>query len=147
MYSPNGKPSSLHLDYTANNDTPKPILAIQNNLSPQEIPVGMSLLMFSQNFGAALFISLAQTIFSSTLVHELPIAAPGIDVQAVINAGASSFRAVVSKALLPGVLLAYDQAISHVFYLATGAGVAAFVVCWGMGWKSVKKAEEIKVEV
>jgi len=107
----------------------------------------MSLLMFSQNFGAALFISLAQTIFSSTLIHELPKEAPGIDVQAVINAGASSFRAVVSKALLPGVLLAYDHAVSRVFYLAAGAGVAGFVVCWGMGWKSVKKAEEIKVEV
>jgi hypothetical protein len=126
---------------------PKPILAIQNNLSPQDIPVGMALLIFCQNFGAALFLSFAQTIFSSTLIHELPVTAPGVDGQAVINAGASSFRSVVSEALLPGVLLAYDRAICRVFYMAAGAGVAGFVVCWGMGWKSVKKAKEIKVEV
>jgi hypothetical protein len=107
----------------------------------------MALLIFCQNFGAALFLSFAQTIFSSVLSHELPITAPGVDIQAVINAGASSFRTVVSKELLPGVLLAYDRAISRVFYLAAGAGVAGFVVCWGMGWENVKKAEEIRAEV
>ncbi|KAN0106594.1 MFS general substrate transporter [Hyaloscypha variabilis] len=116
-----------------------PILAIQNNLEPRDIPVGMSLLMFSQNMGAALFVSFAQTILSTTLVHELPILAPGINTEAVIAAGASSFREVVPKALLRGVLLAYDQAIHRVFYLAAGSAAAGFVACWGMGWKSVKK--------
>jgi hypothetical protein len=103
--------------------------------------------MFCQNFGAALFLSFAQTIFTTTLVHELPIFAPGVDAQSVINAGASSFRTVVPQALLPGVIHAYDRATSHVFYLATGAGVASFVLCWGMGWKSVKKAKVVKPEV
>jgi len=106
----------------------------------------MGLLMFCQNMGAALFLSFAQTILSTTLKHELPILAPGVDVQAVIAAGASSFRDVVSKALLPGVLLAYDRAIDRVFYLATGSAVAGFVVCWGMGWKSVKKAKVVEPE-
>ncbi len=95
--------------------------------------------MFSQNMGAALFVSFAQTILSTTLVHELPILAPGINTEAVIAAGASSFREVVPKALLRGVLLAYDQAIHRVFYLAAGSAAAGFVACWGMGWKSVKK--------
>jgi hypothetical protein len=89
-------------------------------LTPRD-PRGMSLLMFSQNFGAALFISFAQTICSNTLDYELRITAPGVDIQVIINAGASSFRTVVSKARLPGVLLAYDRAISCVFYLAAGA--------------------------
>jgi hypothetical protein len=107
----------------------------------------MSLVMFSQFFGAALFLSFSQTIFSTTLTHELPILAPGVNATAVINAGASTFRSVVPKALIPGVLLSYDKAIDRVFYLATGSAVAAFVVCWGMGWKSVKKAKVVKPEV
>ncbi|KAE9370273.1 putative MFS multidrug transporter [Stipitochalara longipes BDJ] len=123
-----------------------PILAIQNNLAPQDIPVGMSLVMFSQNMGAALFVSFAQTILSTTLVHELPILAPGINVEAVIAAGASNFRDVVPKALLRGVLFAYDRAIDRVFYLAAGSAVAGFVVCWGMGWKSVKKVKVVQPE-
>jgi hypothetical protein len=107
----------------------------------------MSLVMFSQNMGAALFLSFAQTILSTTLTHELPVLAPGVNVQAVIAAGASKFRDVVSKALLPGVLLAYDQAIDRVFYLATGSAVAAFVFCCGMGWKSIKNAKVVEPEV
>jgi hypothetical protein len=106
----------------------------------------MSLVMFSQNMGAALFLSFAQTILSTTLTHELPVLAPGVNAQAVIAAGASKFRDVVSKALLPGVLLAYDRAIDRVFYLATGSAVMAFVVCLGMGWKSVKKVKAAEAE-
>jgi hypothetical protein len=125
----------------------QPLLAIQNNLEPQDIPVGMSLVMVCQSLGAALFLSFAQTIFSNSLAHELPIDAPGVNVEAVIKAGASTFRAVIPKAFLPGVLMAYDRATNDVFYLAAGAGVGAFVVCWGMGWKSVKKAKIEKPEV
>jgi hypothetical protein len=106
----------------------------------------MSLLMFCQNMGAALFLSFGQTIFSTTLTHELPIFAPGINVHAVIAAGASNFRDVVPKALLRGVLLAYDRAINRVFYLAAGSAAAGFAVCWGMGWKSVKKAKVVESE-
>jgi len=106
----------------------------------------MSLVMFSQNMGAALFVSFAQTILSTTLTHELPILAPGINVEAVIAAGASNFRDVVPKALLRGVLLAYDKAIDRVFYLAAGSAVAGFVAAWGMGWKSVKKAKVVEPE-
>jgi hypothetical protein len=102
--------------------------------------------MFCQNMGAALFLSFAQTIFSTTLTHELPIFAPKVNAQAVIAAGAATFRDVVPEALLPGVLLAYDRAINRVFYLATGSAVAGFVVCLGMGWKSVKKAKVDKPE-
>jgi hypothetical protein len=96
--------------------------------------------------GAALFLSFGQTIFSTTLTHELPIFAPSINVHAVIAAGASNFRDVVPKALLRGVLLAYDRAINRVFYLAAGSAAAGFAVCWGMGWKSVKKAKVVEPE-
>lgn len=101
-------------------------------------------MMFCQNFGAALFLSIAETIFSNTLSTQIPIHAPGQDVQEVINAGAASFRSVVSPTLLPGVLIAYDLALHGVFFLTTGLAVATFIVCWGMGWKSVKKAEIIE---
>lgn len=53
---------------------------------------------------------------------------------------------MVPKALLRGVLLAYDRAINRVFYLAAGSAAAGFAVCWGMGWKSVKKAKVVESE-
>lgn len=124
----------------------KPVLAMQNSVKPAEVPVAMSLIIFFQNIGASLFLSFAQTTFSSGLVHALPIFAPDVNVQAVIKAGASGFRNVVTPALLPGVLHAYSQAVSHVFYLTTGAILAAFIACWGMGWKSIKKPKVVQPE-
>ena len=120
---------------------------MQNSVKPAEVPVAMSLIIFFQNIGASLFLSFAQTTFSSGLTHALPVFAPGVDVQSVIKAGASGFRDVVTPALLPGVLLAYSQAVSHVFYLTTGAILAAFIASWGMGWKSIKKAKVVAPEV
>jgi hypothetical protein len=127
--------------------TSKPILAVQNNVKPVEIPVAMSLIVFFQSMGAALFISLAQTTFSNGLINALPGFAPGIDVPAVISAGASGFRAAVPSALLEGVLLAYNQAVNHVFYLVTGVVLGGFISCWGMGWKSLKKPKVVAPEV
>jgi len=104
----------------------------------------MAAVIFSQGFGPALFLSFAQTIFSNSLKDKLHIFAPEVDPQTVFAAGATGIRQVVSAASLPAVILSYDKSINNVFYLITGAAVAAFVSCWGMGWRSVKKA---KVEV
>ena len=106
----------------------------------------MSVLVFFQTFGSALFLSFAQTTLSSGLKNALPIFAPDVDAQAVIGAGATGFRSVVPAALVPGVVLAYSRAVSDVFYLATGAIAAAFLCSLGMGWRSVKKPKVVVPE-
>ena len=50
------------------------------------------------------------------------------------------------KSALEGVLRAYTQSVNHVFYLAASSAAAAFVFCWGMGWKSIKKAKKVTPE-
>ena len=90
--------------------------------------------------------SLSPAIFSSGLIHALPIFAPAVDVQAVIKAGASGFRNVVTPALVPGVLFAYSQAASYVFYLRTGGILVAFIASWVMGWKNIKKPKVVAPE-
>jgi len=122
------------------------LVAVQNHVTPPEIPVAMSVLIFFQTLGSSLFLSFAQTTFTNGLMNALPHFAPGVDVQLVVNAGASNFRSVVSPALLPGVILAYNQAVAHVFYLATGAIMAGFAFSWGLGWKSVKKQKVVAPE-
>ena len=106
----------------------------------------MSTVVFSQTFGGALFLALAETDFSSSLIKALYTFAPTVNPQAVIEAGALGFREVVSTGDLPGVLLAYNQAVIHTFYLGAGASVATFVFGWGLGWKSVKKPKVVKPE-
>ena len=89
----------------------------------------------------------AETDFSNGLTKAIKVFAPSISAERVIAAGASAVREVVPKPDLPGVLLAYNQAVQHTFYLAAGAAALTLVFCWGMGWKSVKKAKILKAEV
>ncbi|KAH7310218.1 MFS multidrug transporter [Rhexocercosporidium sp. MPI-PUGE-AT-0058] len=118
-----------------------PVVAIQNTIPASQNSVGMSLVAFSQTFGGAIFLSVAQTGFGSALRDALHKHAPEVSPAVVAQAGATGFRAVIAKASIPGVIEAYSTAVAHAFYIASGASVACFVFAWGMGWKSIKKAK------
>lgn len=138
--------NTLFLDLLTNKSLIQPIVAIQNAIHRDQVAVGMSLAIFAQTFGGALFLTFAQTAFSHGLVKALSIYAPEISPETVVNAGATAVRDAVPELSIPGVLLAYSRAISYTFYLAAGAAVVTFVFSWGMGWKSVKKAKAVTPE-
>ena len=106
----------------------------------------MSIVIFAQGFGSALFVALGETIFSTGIKNALPKFAPTVNIQQVIDAGATHYRDVIEEEEITGVALAYCEALNHVFYLITGAGAMVFVFSLGMGWKSVKKAKAVKTE-
>jgi hypothetical protein len=116
-----------------------PIIAIQNLIPKSQSAVAMSLLIFSQFFGGALFSAFAQTIFNIGLERALKEYAPGVSAGTILAAGATGIRSLVGKELLPLVLMAYNQAVGHVFYLAVGAAAAATIACLGMGWHNINK--------
>lgn len=123
-----------------------PLVAVQNNSSQKEIPITTAMVVFCQNFGGVLFLTLAQVIFSNRLRHNLETYAPGVSAEAVIEAGATTFREVVEKALLGGVLVAYTKAVDDVFKMAAGAAGGALLSAFGMGWVNIKKLKEKKKE-
>lgn len=86
----------------------------------------MSILMFIQTLSGAVFLTFADVIFSTGLKSLIPKYAPGVSAQAVIAAGATGIRDVVSIQDLPGVLKAYAKSVDHVFYLVAAMGV------WGL---------------
>ena len=106
----------------------------------------MALVMFAQTFGGALFLTFGETDFSNSLTKAINTFAPNVSAKAVNAAGASGVREVVTKSELPRVLLAYNQAVQHTFYLAAGAAAGTLIFCWGMGWNSIKKAKAEKTE-
>ncbi|EED16629.1 hypothetical protein TSTA_017040 [Talaromyces stipitatus ATCC 10500] len=85
-----------------------PIIAVQNTLAFPLIPNAMALLMFSQSFVGAIFLSFSDTIFTNSLHELIPKYAPSVNPQAIVNAGATGFRAKVSATELVGVLAAYS---------------------------------------
>lgn len=119
-----------------------PIVACQNVLQPHQIPIGMAVVTFSQQFGGGLFLAFGQTVFSDGLVDGLAKFAPSVDAKIVIAAGATAVRNVVSKTDLRSVLEAYNLAVNHCFYLAAGCSAVTFFAAFGMGFGRVKKAEK-----
>ncbi|KAK0624576.1 major facilitator superfamily domain-containing protein [Bombardia bombarda] len=113
-----------------------PILAVQNAVRKEEAPVASALVVFSQNLGGAVFLSIAEVIFSNRLRHFLSEYAPSADAAALVRAGASAadIKAAVPAELLPAVKLAYSNTFDQVMYLGTGAAGGAFLVAWGMAW-------------
>ncbi|KAF6806037.1 MFS multidrug transporter [Colletotrichum sojae] len=115
-----------------------PTIAVQANLPPEQISVGISFITFSQFMGSAVALAIGNAIFVSALKQELPQFAPNVDPAVVIEAGATGFRKAVAQNDLPGVLLAYVTSIDREFYLSLGLAIASFCFAWGLGWKDIR---------
>ncbi|GKT82243.1 MFS multidrug transporter [Colletotrichum tofieldiae] len=115
-----------------------PSIAVQANLPPEQISMGMSFVTFSQFMGSAVALAIGNAIFVGALKQELSRHSPDVDVAVVLEAGATGFRKVVSESELSGVLTAYVSSIDKEFYLSLALAIASFCFSWGMGWKDVR---------
>jgi hypothetical protein len=124
-----------------------PIIAVQNNTIKAEVSIVTALVVFSQNLGGAVFLSLDQIIFSSSMTHYLSLYTPTISYELVAAAGAAGIRTAVPARELAGVLLAYNKSFDRIMYMATGAAGGTLLSSLGMRWMNIKKkAEEEKHE-
>ncbi|KAJ9195498.1 hypothetical protein DTO164E3_6811 [Paecilomyces variotii] len=124
-----------------------PITAIQNLLPAQDVAIASSQVFFFQYLGGAIFLAVGETIFTNGLRSSLQTYAPNVDAQTIINAGASGVRSTAPPADLAAVLLAYNHALVHTFYLALGGSAASFLTGFGMGWQRIpRKAAKKKDE-
>ncbi|KAL4945539.1 hypothetical protein BDV06DRAFT_219227 [Aspergillus oleicola] len=127
--------------------TQAPMLAVQNGINPDDISTAMAVLAFSQTFGGSVFLAIASVIFNEGLKDQIPRYAPNVDTSAVVAAGATGFRDLVSGDDLAGVVKGYAKAIDWVFYLVTSLCVVQFLVSWGMGWVDVRQKKGAPKEV
>ncbi|KAK0120299.1 hypothetical protein ONS95_011705 [Cadophora gregata] len=119
-----------------------PMIAVQNTLAKIEHPVSMSIMMFGQSIGGSISLAIAQAVFNSGLEDALKAHAPHVSYGQVTVAGARDFRHIIPSTSVPGVILSYNEAVNHVFYLIASLAVVGVVFSCGLGWKSVKKAKE-----
>ncbi|KAI0396412.1 major facilitator superfamily domain-containing protein [Xylariaceae sp. FL0594] len=113
--------------------------AIQAVTTGKELSSGMAFMVFAQSLGPAVALSLYNVIFDATLRMRLAEGALNIDVQAILNAGATGFHSVVQPGDLKFVLKAYADSIDRVFYLVAALAASASIFVCGMGWRDVRK--------
>ena len=93
----------------------QPVNAVQHTRPPSIMSIGTSIVVFSQFFGSACGLALAETDFSSSLKSALRKYAPGVNAELVSELGAVGLRGAVGSEQLPGVLKAYNEAVTHTF--------------------------------
>lgn len=113
-------------------------VAVQTCLKPVDVPIGASLLMFAQQLGGALFVAIAETLFTNFLKENLG-KVPGINAEEIIGAGATAMRQYVPASSLNAVIWEYSNAITKTFVMGIVLSCLSIFPALAMEWKSVKK--------
>ena len=116
----------------------QPLLAAQTVLHIDDVPIGTSSVMFIQLLGGALFVSVAQNIFTNSLLSNLAIQLPEFDPSAILQSGATSLKNVIDANSINGVLLAYNEALTQTFLISVILACLSIIGAVLMEWKSVK---------
>jgi hypothetical protein len=77
-------------------------------------------------------------VFSNKLVEGLAKYAPSIDPKVVLSIGATSLQSSIDKSELPGVILAYNNALTQAFLVAAIMAASTIIGSAAIEWKSVK---------
>ena len=116
------------------------VIAVQTVLTLDQIPIGIAAIISMQSLGGAVFVSVGNNILQNILKQASAAKTlPGIDVKAVLAAGATQFRSIVPAGSLPALLVAYNYALQRVFIAAIPLSGLAFVVALGLEWRSVRE--------
>lgn len=115
------------------------VIAVQTVLTLEQIPVGIAAVISMQSLGGAVFVSVGNNILQNILDQASAAKnLSGIDVKAVIAAGATQFRSIVPAESLPALLIAYNYALQRVFIAAIPLSGLAFIVALRLEWRSVR---------
>jgi hypothetical protein len=114
------------------------LVAVQTVLPAADIPIGTSLMMFSQTLGGALFISVGQNVFTNSLIKNLKTVVPDLDVNIVLTVGATELKNQIPQQYLAGVLSAYNLALTQVYYVSVATATMSIVGAAFVQWKSMK---------
>jgi len=114
------------------------LVAVQTVLPKADVPIGTAIAMFSQTLGGALFISVAQNVFTNSLLKNAKAAVPGLDSHIILGTGATELRNVIPPEYLGAVQEAYNGALVNTFYVAVATSVLSVIGAVFFEWKSVK---------
>lgn len=116
----------------------QPLIAAQTVLPKKDIPLGTAIVMFSQTLGGAIFVSVAQNVFTNHLISNLKAVVPTLNPNLVLATGATNLQRVIPHQFLSGVQSAYNDAIMNTFYVGVAMGSLAILGAAALEWKSVK---------
>jgi hypothetical protein len=119
------------------------IVAVQAG-SNIDIPSGIALLCFSENFGGAVFVSVAQNLWANKLGQKLQNIT-GIDLAQVVKTGATEITSLTEDPVtLKAIRVAYRDSLSQAFLVALLLICIATIGTLGVDWKNIKAKDKKK---
>ncbi len=116
----------------------QPLMAVQTVLDISDVPTGTAVIIFLQTLGGALFVSIAENVFTNKLVEYIMAYVPGLNPAIVLATGATSIQSTISPDQLPGVTLAYSDALTKTFLASAALAAISVIGSVFIEWKSVK---------
>ncbi|PQE28116.1 Major facilitator superfamily domain general substrate transporter protein [Rutstroemia sp. NJR-2017a BBW] len=102
-------------------------LSMQASLPADLVPIGATTLLFGISMSCAVFLAIGQAVFQQRLQIDLENVVSQNVTRAVISAGATRIRSIVSADELPAVLQAYSKAVTQVFLIPAAAPILSFI--------------------
>ncbi|KAF4469466.1 major facilitator superfamily transporter [Fusarium albosuccineum] len=99
-----------------------PIIVAQSSAAPEDVSSVTALILLFQCLGGTMFNSAAQAAFVNHMSNTLPNNAPGVDVQTVIQTGATEIRDVFSSSEVAGIVASYMAGIKVAIAIAAAGG-------------------------
>ncbi|GAB1317454.1 hypothetical protein MFIFM68171_07664 [Madurella fahalii] len=117
----------------------QPLIAVQTVLDIDDVPTGASVIVFCQTLGGALFVAVSQNVFANKLVEYVGAYVPEIpDPSFILGLGATGVQEAVDPAFLPGVTLAFNDALTQTFIVFTALSAVSILGAVFVEWHSVK---------
>lgn len=122
-----------------------PNLAAQTVLATKDVPVGTSLMFFSQLLGGAIFTSVGSNVLSNELLKNLAVI-PGVNPIQLLNAGATELTKGLAPSLVAPVLSAYNQSLRVVLQVGLVMTCLTVLGALALEWRSVKSKKPHKAD-
>ncbi|KAH8690696.1 putative efflux pump antibiotic resistance protein [Talaromyces proteolyticus] len=115
--------------------------AVQTTLSAADVNLGIGVILFGQSMGPAVFIAIAQVIFTNKLSSILKDVVPGLTPAYIEEHGLGDIKNGIPVQQWDEVLAGIDQSLTQTWYLTVALACTTMVGSLLIEWRSVKQKQ------
>lgn len=118
-----------------------PQAAVQTTLSVADVNLGIGVILFGQSMGPAVFIAIAQVLFTNQLSSSLADVVPGLTPKFIEEHGLGDIKNGVPMQRWDEVLGGIDRSLTRTWYVSVALGCMTMVGSLLIEWRSVKQKQ------
>ncbi|KAL4937614.1 hypothetical protein BDV06DRAFT_232458 [Aspergillus oleicola] len=115
--------------------------AVQATLSPGDVNLGIGVILFGQSMGPAVFIAIAQVIFTNELSSSLGDIVPGLTPADIEYHGPGDLQKMVPVQRWDEAVIGIDRSLVRTLYLIVALACTTIMGSLLIEWRSVKQKQ------